>query len=323
MRYLELPDELLPLTLRGLSPDELAVAAAVCTALRRVSEADSLWADVDLQLRPSLSALPPGLKRRLAATTSLRVSLPHRGCRVRHAFLAAQGADASLLTWSCGGLSDSGLLSLLQACGGRLVSLDLGGQAHLTSAALVDVLAVTSPTLQTLRLRGCTAVGGSSWSFHVKAFGVDGPPQLPQLRHVDFSHTDATDALVGALLRRAPRLECVSLNFLDKLGDEPLRQLLPAPPPSLRSLGLMGCPRVSDSLLRSLLAALPASSLLCDISFVCDLAPPDLAPPDDENTPPGAAEGRAGVVPDPARSAAAAEALDRLLSAYHREQLRQ
>jgi len=80
----------------------------------------------------------------------------------------------------------------------------------------------------------------------------------------------------------------------------------------------MGCPRVSDSLLRSLLAALPASSLLCDISFVCDLAPPD-----DENTPPGAAEGRAGVVPDPARSAAAAEALDRLLSAYHREQLRQ
>mmetsp|Transcript_1911 Transcript_1911/g.5676 ORF Transcript_1911/g.5676 Transcript_1911/m.5676 type:complete len:86 (+) Transcript_1911:109-366(+) len=85
----------------------------------------------------------------------------------------------------------------------------------------------------------------------------------------------------------------------------------------------MGCPRVSDSLLRSLLAALPASSLLCDISFVCDLAPPDLAPPDDENTPPGAAEGRAGVVPDPARSAAAAEALDRLLSAYHREQLRQ
>lgn len=135
----------------------------------------------------------------------------------------------------------------------------------------------------------------------------------------------------------------MSLNFLDKLGDEPLRQLLPAPPPSLRSLGppncarlgpqlapraysarllppsgLMGCPRVSDSLLRSLLAALPASSLLCDISFVCDLAPPD-----DENTPPGAAEGRAGAVPDPARSAAAAEALDRLLSAYHREQLRQ
>ena len=53
MRYLELPDELLPLTLRGLSPDELAVAAAVCTALRRVSEADSLWADVDLQLPPT------------------------------------------------------------------------------------------------------------------------------------------------------------------------------------------------------------------------------------------------------------------------------
>ena len=107
MRYLELPDELLPLTLRGLSPDELAVAAAVCTALRRVSEADSLWSDVDLQLRPSLSALPPGLKRRLAATTSLRVSLPHRGCRARHAFLAAQGADASLLTWSCGGSADA------------------------------------------------------------------------------------------------------------------------------------------------------------------------------------------------------------------------
>ena len=96
------------------------------------------------------------------------------------------------------------------------------------------MLAVTSPTLQTLRLRGCTAVGGSSWSFHVKAFGVDGPPQLPQLRHVDFSHTDATDALVGALLRRAPRLECAPPPAPLAAFEEPSRALPePFPEPSV------------------------------------------------------------------------------------------
>jgi hypothetical protein len=299
---LELPHEVLILVLRQLCLSERAAVEGTCTVLRKCVSCPSNWSELSMPSRLRGAELPAQLCQRLGFCRSLRIEPPvRRRCRGNCSAAPAQGTAPC-----CGGLLDSRVSQLLDRCRPGLTHLDLSGHAHVTATSLVLLLRHSAPTLEVLRLRGCSCIA-TGWDAEPAAI-----PYLPRLRVLEISHTNATDALVDSLIEHCPALEELSLNFLPAVSDSAVRRLLaPAVAWSRLKLGLLGSSRISDRVLNKLMRCLPRGHLLCDISYVCEVDCEDGGVHHD---------GCAGPVGRGGRPADAAAALQALLESYHREE---
>lgn len=300
---IELPHEILLLVLRQLCLSERAAVESTCTTLRALVSCPSIWCELTMPSRLPGAELPAQLCQRLGFCRSLHIEPPvRRRCRGDCSGALAQGTAPC-----CGGLLDGRVRQLLERCPPGLTRLDLSGHTHVTASSLVLLLCHSAPTLEVLRLRGCSCIA-TGWDSEPA-----GLPYLPRLRVLEISHTNATDALVDSLIEHSPALQELSLNFLPSVSDSALRRLYaPACMWSRLKIGLMGSSRISDRVLKKLMQCLPRGHLLCDISYVCEF----------EGCEAGRVghEGHAGSAQPGGRPADAATALQALLESYHREE---
>jgi hypothetical protein len=294
------------LVLRQLCLSERAAVERTCRLLRKGVSCPSIWSELTIPSRLPGAELPAQLCRRLGLCRSLRVEPPfRRRCRGDCSGALAQGAAPC-----CGGLLNGRVSQLLERCRPGLTLLDLSGNTHITAASLGLLLRHSAPTLEVLRLRGCSCIA-TGWDADPASL-----PYLPRLRVLELSHTNATDALVDSLIERSPALEELSLNFLPAVSDLAVHRLhASASGWSRVKVGLMGSSRISDMVLKKLMKCLPRGHLLCDISYVCDLDCEQA-----EATGHGGRDGAAGMNGRGGRPADAAEALQALLESYHQEE---
>jgi hypothetical protein len=228
----------------------------------------------------------------------LRVHVP-LGSTHRPTFCKLAAASHHPFAAGCGGLRDAGAIALVRVCP-RLRELHLPGMGHLSVEALRRMLR-DLPSLETLNLRGCEAITEGFGATTDAAAPDDMPSaRAPQLLDLDLSHVyRASDLDVIALLSLVPSLRTLQLSFCAKLTDAVLESL----PAGLERLNALGCERMSFGRLESLQLALG----------VDEHGVPRLASDDSAVL---ACSTRCRPFADPAQS------LFQMLAAYRREELR-
>ena len=156
-------------------------------------------------------------------------------------------ATSSALDLHASRVSDRGLCLVGQACGSRLLRLDL---SHCTRLRDTGVIALTHqcPQLQHLNVSHCrftdVAIECASRS-------------CPELRELvcSWNGSGVGDRSARAIAKHSRRLELVALCG-SRIGDEALLALAAACP-QLRSLGTRGCELLTESGLTTALCSLP------------------------------------------------------------------
>ena len=142
--------------------------------------------------------------------------------------------------------------------------LNLSGHGHLTTRTLRHALEHCC-CLEELHLRKCWGLVDPSDDTGEGTGGSVVPlPARRTLRALDLSHTNVGDATVSDVLRAAPALVSLHLNFVERLTPRGLAAL----PPTVRRLGLLGNAQISYSLVRELRARLDETE--CDDAFLED-----------------------------------------------------
>lgn len=213
---LELPLELLLELCARMGSDDLARLAQSCRAARAVAYHPALWRACVLRLpRTPLAALA-GLRSRLAQSTALELrpcsctTAAHGSRCIAEACPRLDPALDHLA--SCGTLSAAAALEPIVRMAPRLEQLSLCGMVHLSFAGFVGILRAC-PELRVLNARGCLRLAQLT---PAEAAASEVRTPHAQLRELDLSRTWATSAGVGAVLRHAPQLARLKLNFCER-----------------------------------------------------------------------------------------------------------
>ena len=267
---LDLPTDVVSIIVARLDLTSRLRAAAACHALHCVVENGAIWSSVVLRLTCASDVWlgrTQALRSRLKCTEMLRVrpSDAHDGrfCKRGQLF----GSHSPQLLTECGTLSDAGAIHLLRHCSGLFLRvLNLSGHGHLTTRTLRHALEHCC-CLEELHLRKCWGLVDPSDDTGEGTGGSVVPlPARRTLRALDLSHTNVGDATVSDVLRAAPALVSLHLNFVERLTPRGLAAL----PPTVRRLGLLGNAQISYSLVRELRARLDETE--CDDAFLEDRA---------------------------------------------------
>lgn len=233
-----LPFELVVKALSYCSAPTVGRAACACRVLHAASTEPDVWDSTTLPAR----VLSQRMLGRLGRTKDL--TLTHSCGRWCH---STSFARPTLTALGCGSLLDGGVRRLVAGCP-SLRRLDLSGMAHVTPGGLLAVFG-SCTSLEQLVLRGCVRV---TTGLAAVCAGASPPAAVAGLRRLDVAHTDTADADAVALLGLAPALGTLSLAFCERLTDAALDAL----PPTVRSLDLVGCCRLSFGRLREACDAL-------------------------------------------------------------------
>lgn len=143
---------------------------------------------------------------------------------------------------NCEGLSDNGLMSLLQGSS-NLLALDISGDAQITERSM-EVLANNCSRLQGLNITGCNRISSASMMLVAEKCR-----NIKRLKLNDCDQLD--DAAVIEFSKKCPNMLEIDLHQCKGIGDEPVTALLKNGK-SLRELRLANCDLISDSAFLSL-----------------------------------------------------------------------
>ncbi|KAI6246566.1 SCF E3 ubiquitin ligase complex F-box protein grrA [Erysiphe necator] len=143
---------------------------------------------------------------------------------------------------NCEGLSDNGLMSLLNGSS-NLLALDISGDSQITERSM-EVLANNCSRLQGLNITGCNRISSASMMLVAEKCR-----NIKRLKLNDCDQLD--DAAVIEFSKKCPNMLEIDLHQCKGIGDEPVTALLKNGK-SLRELRLANCDLISDSAFLSL-----------------------------------------------------------------------
>lgn len=153
------------------------------------------------------------------------------------------------------GITDDGVLSLLESCPGGLVKLNLNGCINLSDESILALARLHGETIKELNLDGCRRITDASLFAFARSF--------PLLIDLDISNCSITDSGIAALSSSEElNLQILSISGCSRVSNKSLLPLIQLGK-NLVGLNLMHCNSLTSKSVNTLVGNLWKCDILC------------------------------------------------------------